>query len=450
MGIKNLFSELKKRGLEWKSMRLTPEQVRALPPQRRTIVLDGCSLIGPICFVDGLYGGRYNFMQQKVNDMVKQYAQFGFKLLVVVDGSLDKAKLGTWMNRRMVELKELATLPQIFSKINSGGKIPRSFKLTMGGMKSLALELFRNAGCDVSMSAGEADREVAQLCLERGCYGVVSNDSDFLAFGVPMLIQSGSVTFQGKNMSFKCYSLNDVCETLGLTKDFLPLFGTLIGNDFVPLTELKRFHDSIASGPSPKLGGPRVFSDVLVFLSDERRAFRLRPDNIEEWVQSLSTLPPAAKKLILQSLNQYLPKKRLELISEKGGLFCANTLALWEYYQSEYGVTNEKLMIQILCDHGFYESPCTEMGMPVSVWEITREMRHRLYELILGPIRATKPVIQELSISPLLSGSTPGRKPCDHTLDFSFVDRERITFSPDQPLTMFVFSIQLCLAYALK
>ena len=439
MGIKSFFAELKKRGLEWKTAKLTPEQVRSLPRRERTIVVDGCSLIAKICFQDALYGGRFVLMQSKTNSMVKKYTDFGFKLLVVVDGSLDKAKVGTWRKRRMEELRGLATLPEVFSKINAGGKKPSFFINTIGNLKSLAFELFRNAGCDVVMSAAEADIEVAQLCLERGCFGVLSDDSDLLGFGVPKLIQSGSVTFSKSFISFNYYSLDDVCKTLGVSKEYLPLVGTLVSNDFVPETTLKKFHDFVASEPSPKLGGPRVFSDVLTFLSKECRDGNLRRDNIREWVQSQKPFTPSTKEHIFRSLDQYVPKKRHELIREKGGLFCVNTITLWEYYQSEYGVTNEKMMIQILCDHGFFESPCNEAGMPVSVWEITKEMRHNLYELILGPIRETKPVITELSISPLLSGSTPERQPCDYALDFSFVDRKRISFRPNEPLRMFVF-----------
>jgi len=57
-----------------------------------------------------------------------------------------------------------------------------------------------------------------------------------------------------------------------------------------------------------------------------------------------------------------------------------------------------------------------------------------LYELVLGPIRTKKPVITEMSVSPLRSGSTPGRKSLEYTPDFSFIQSHDISFAKDEPL----------------
>ena len=93
-----------------------------------------------------------------------------------------------------------------------------------GGVKSLIAELFMNAGCEVIMSSIEADREIANICFEKDCYGVLSNDSDYLIFGVPLLIDSRFVSFSRSGITFKCISSEDVKKTLRISTELMPLF----------------------------------------------------------------------------------------------------------------------------------------------------------------------------------------------------------------------------------
>ena len=217
--------------------------------------------------------------------------------------------------------------------------------------------------------------------------------------------------------------------------------GTLTGNDFVNTSELKAFHDRIASSLPPIKQERSDLTIVQEYLTRECNEGRLRSDNISQWVQSQSSLSGKTKKGILQSLEQYSPKDRWLLIREKGGDFCVNTIKQWESLQTKFGVTTEKVLMQIICDHSVYESPCAELGMPVSAWEITEKLRHNLYDMVLAPIRDTKPAVIEVSVSPLRSGSTPNRKPFEYTPDFSFVDGHKLQWTPNQPIILFVFIV---------
>jgi len=230
MGVSGLFLELTKRGLHWKTMRMTADQIKALPARQRTIVVDGCAYASVLCFYDVVYGGCFRRMHSTANDIVKNFISLGFKLLVVVDGSLDKAKVSTWARRRRSELNRMAQYPKYITDLNAGVKSSKYAKAASGSVisiKSLLVELFKDAGCSVIMSAVEADREAAQLCITKGYFGVLSSDSDYLALGVPMLISSTSVSFSDNAVTFKYYSNADVCSALGVGRDFLPLFVSL-------------------------------------------------------------------------------------------------------------------------------------------------------------------------------------------------------------------------------
>ena len=99
-----------------------------------------------------------------------------------------------------------------------------------------------------------------------------------------------------------------------------------------------------------------------------------------------------------------------------------------------------KLLYQVVADRAVFESACMELGMPVSVWAITEELRHNLYDLVLAPIRDTAPCVKEVVISPLESCRSPSEP---YVPKFSFVDEFRVPVVPGEPIAMFVFTAHM-------
>lgn len=111
----------------------------------------------------------------------------------------------------------------VFTK-DSNGKGPMSIKTkyfspALG--KTSVGEAFRSSGCEVITSMGEADKEIARICHTRKCLGVISGDSDFIAFRVPMLITHTNVR-KGKILA-KCYRLEKIKSLLNVDPMFFPL-----------------------------------------------------------------------------------------------------------------------------------------------------------------------------------------------------------------------------------
>ena len=79
--------------------------------------------------------------------------------------------------------------------------------------------------------------------------------------------------------------------------------GTLTGNDFVSSSELKAFHERIASSLPPTSEERGDLAIVQEYLVRECKEGHLRPDNISQWVQNQTSLSGKTKKGILQFLN---------------------------------------------------------------------------------------------------------------------------------------------------
>lgn len=99
--------------------------------------------------------------------------------------------------------------------INSKYFSPPLGKMSIG-------EAFRYSGCEVITSMGEADKEIARICHTRKCIGVISGDSDFIAFRVPMLILKTNIRKNNKIFA-KCYKLEKIKTLLNVEPKFFPL-----------------------------------------------------------------------------------------------------------------------------------------------------------------------------------------------------------------------------------
>lgn len=134
--------------------------------------------------------------------------------------------MSEWKDRRVSEAKKMIKFFDLTSATDTNGKGPMAiskkfFSPPLG--KASIGEAFRACGCEVFVSVGEADKDAARICHARKCLGVISCDSDFIAFRVPLLISEASVRFSKGRIFAKCYKLNKVASLLGMKPEFFPL-----------------------------------------------------------------------------------------------------------------------------------------------------------------------------------------------------------------------------------
>lgn len=190
------------------------------------------------------------------------YLECNIKPIVIFDGGYDKSdrKFRTILMRS----KDRLNLTQQIIKYGDcgGGVLPINAKIVFRDVLSELGISF--AQCDF-----EADDQVTSLANHYNC-PVLSNDSDFYIFNIIsgfIRLSSVDVTVvettneEGGSFKFlKCdiyYIDNFLSYFPGIDKNVLPLFGTLVGNDFVNSRDFANFFSSIQF-PKQKSRGLRV------------------------------------------------------------------------------------------------------------------------------------------------------------------------------------------------
>uniref|UniRef100_A0A1E1X5T5 Protein asteroid log 1 n=1 Tax=Amblyomma aureolatum TaxID=187763 RepID=A0A1E1X5T5_9ACAR len=214
---------------EWKNLHSTK------------LVIDGNNLIYMIYFISNLecvYGGDYDGYATAIRNYFAAFKACNIEVILVFDGGHDVSnrKLKT-AQRRLQE--RLATAKTIAKTGAPNLKI----------LPILAHEVFkdvvRELGIQVLQCSFEADEEIAAIANYYEC-PVASQDSDFYIFNLVggfVRLDSVSATPQAVTMedgeklnvlSCRWYHVDNLlCHFPGFDKSLLPLFATLMGNDFV-------------------------------------------------------------------------------------------------------------------------------------------------------------------------------------------------------------------------
>lgn len=188
------------------------------------------------------------------------FLECNIKPIIILDGGFDKSdrKFKTCMNR----LTDRLTQVQYIAKHGcSSGKV----------LPILSYEVFRSVlmelGIVFAQCDYEADDQVMALANYYNC-PVISADSDFYIFDIHKgfihldsieMIVNLDIDADGKEYKFLNCNIYHVDEFVtcfpGINKSILPLFGTLLGNDFV---HGKEFHNFFSNIQLPKYKGRKL------------------------------------------------------------------------------------------------------------------------------------------------------------------------------------------------
>lgn len=267
------------------------------------IVIDGDNFASQIHRLIGdcnsAFGGDYDYYYQQVCDVFNMFKQCNVIPYVLLDGGYENRKIQTVKSRFR---KRIAAVKYVN---------PHDCKnLFPHMMREVFIDAVRDCGVKLMRCIYEADDEIAILARKLKC-PVLSYDSDFYIHNVEY-IPISSVTFrvykavQKKNstewdiVSFNMkkqkvenlpqngYFFMDCClyetknlitkELEGLKIEILPLFATLLGNDYIERKMMRRFYKQVSVKKFKRganKGQRRIYS-ILHWLKSETIESALR------------------------------------------------------------------------------------------------------------------------------------------------------------------------------
>ncbi|XP_036414367.1 protein asteroid homolog 1-like [Colossoma macropomum] len=270
------------------------------------LVIDGSNLYYSLYFqshLDQAHGGEYEGFEKVVSRFFANLRICTIKPYVVLDGGDDISdkKFDTLKKRAEDRIKRADAL----SKGRRGEALPIL-------IKNVFKQVLRKLKVPLIQCVAEADWEVAALANEWNC-PVLSNDSDFYIFDIkggflPLFdFHWRKVTSirqsDKKYIPASWYSVSNLCSTLNcMNKQLLPIFATILGNDYAHLDKTL-FPNWTKFSLTP--GGNRNIDGLLRWLSRHKC-----PKDAIKALRSTIT-NPRDSAMVLKVLKQGLQEYRL-------------------------------------------------------------------------------------------------------------------------------------------
>ncbi|KAL7835796.1 hypothetical protein SRHO_G00281430 [Serrasalmus rhombeus] len=203
------------------------------------LIIDGSNLYHSLYFrspLDQVHGGEYESFEKVVSRFFANLTICKIEPYVVLDGGDDISdkKFDTLKQRTQDRIKRADAL----SKGRQGEVLPIL-------VKNVFKQVLRKLKVPLIQCVAEADWEAAALANEWNC-PVLSNDSDFFIFDIKGGFLPLSDFYWRKVKSMKqsnkkyilasWYSVSNLCSTFNcMNKHLLPIFATILGNDYAHL-----------------------------------------------------------------------------------------------------------------------------------------------------------------------------------------------------------------------
>ncbi|KAK7500338.1 hypothetical protein BaRGS_00008561 [Batillaria attramentaria] len=201
------------------------------------------------CNVRFQFGGDYDTFQRKIAMIFSLFKSCNIEPFVIFDGAytVDGKKLKTSMSRA----RDRVRAAQRIMNGNRGALIPCLAQVTF--RQTLDMLGVRHVTCDF-----EADNQVVTLANQWNC-PVISNDSDFYIFDlsagfIPLDYidfrlckfpgDSGNSTESYTFLAAQFYHVDEFIRCFkSLSRSVLPLFATMLGNDYVDAAAFEIFYN---------------------------------------------------------------------------------------------------------------------------------------------------------------------------------------------------------------
>ncbi|KAG0006995.1 hypothetical protein BGZ65_000136 [Modicella reniformis] len=283
------------------------------PPgwQERYFILDGNAYIHHLYCgqFEWIWGGQYSSFANLLTAHITALRDCGFQLQILFDGPLPLQKLQTRLTRDTEKIQKMSkvmsdlehyhvlglshhnhhhhhpsrgilisgdpegSLDLLANRAGGAGGRGSSYFLIPPLVMEVTLQTLRSLGVDMMVCDGEADGLVAQLAMERSmdenvseAYAV-SKDSDYFIYNTGSSTKGGYIPLDSFFVSndprtkittimATVYSQAVIAHHLGIRPEFLPLFASLTGNDYLrPEAFEDQIARSLANTTGQKLSG---------------------------------------------------------------------------------------------------------------------------------------------------------------------------------------------------
>ncbi|KAF9175754.1 hypothetical protein BGX21_002654 [Mortierella sp. AD011] len=431
--------------------------------KQRYFILDGNAYIHHLYCgqFEWIWGGQYSSFVNLLIAHITALKSCGFQLQFLFDGPLPLQKLQTRLNRDTEKIHKMSRVMNdlehyhvqglnsnynnMLASVNegvdalisgsgvgsvAGGSRSSSYFLIPPLVMEVTLQTLRSLGVDLMVCDGEADGLVAQLAMEKSldenvqeAYAV-SKDSDYFIYDTGSSTKGGYIPLDSlvvssdpqtniTTITANVYSQSSIADHLGIRPQFLPLFASLTGNDYLrPEVFESQIAKSLAASTGQKLWGTsntnharikatagflkqygaglnatakgttreQVLSTMELVLDDRRQLYPKESDKRRQELRSS----------LEESMQQYTPPLSTEEAKGLSGLSspseCAPTSAnasglhkMKEALRS--GQFSFKLM-DVVCNRMFWCTPFLEDTDRESAWLVSREMRRWIYGIL--------------------------------------------------------------------
>ncbi len=350
------------------------------------LIIDGCNLFYTLyfdCNLDQRHGGDYDAFEEMIKRFFGNLRACDIHAYVVLDGGADHTdkKWDTLMERKQ-------------DKINAAFAISegRKGKVLPILIKEVFKQLLHTLKVPLIQCLEEADWEIAALAKEWRC-PVLSNDSDFYIFNLEAgflpitLFQWENVKVnRGTNKKFiqaKHYTIKQFCATFNMNAKLLPVFASILGNDYVKLQNLKNQSWSDFSDPGtdyPHFDG--LLNWLSRFLSPEAAVsalLELTDDKEKPLVQKELSKGVQEYELISGYLAQFFHLKTIPQTASTGPL---QVLPEWTSKLLLEGKMNSSIIDVLVHQRVTLISQVEDFQLPCSS-ETSRPIRQVIYGLLL-------------------------------------------------------------------
>ncbi|XP_073703678.1 single-strand DNA endonuclease ASTE1-like [Garra rufa] len=352
----------------------------------KRLIIDGCNLYYFLyfgCNLDQIHGGDYDSFEELVTRFFENLRACDIEPYVVLDGGADQTnkKLDTQMKRQQAKINEAFAL----SVGKKGNVLPVL-------IKEVFRQLLHKLKVPLVQCLAEADWEIAALAKEWNC-PVLSNDSDFYIFN----LEAGLLPiahFQWRkvkvdrwtNKKFiqaKHFTVRKFCASFSINADLLPVFASILGNDYVNLQNIKPLGWEEYSKPGTEQA---QIDRLLNWLSQFQRpeaavsALLKLTDNTEKnFIQEALSKGIQEYKLIPGSLAQFFHSKMIPRTTSTGPLQILPQQTLGLLLE---GKMNSFIIDTLVHQRVSLTSQVEDFQLPCSS-ETSRPIRQVIYGLLL-------------------------------------------------------------------
>ena len=203
---------------------------------------------------DWICGGQWSELLQNVERFVRTFKQCNSEVVVFLNGSFNDEVLFDWKTRN-AQVREFAKeiLDQMLHRRDVRPKAGAKRCVLPTALKC-ALRLALRA-CEVTICSSMEDvyQESILYLKDESCSGLIAKDAHYFVYNAPTYVSSDiKITYPKKAVSnLRAYKWNDILDDLGISKEMIPIFATLLGGMFLSHQELSSFYWDLIADDSP-------------------------------------------------------------------------------------------------------------------------------------------------------------------------------------------------------